>query len=247
MENWSSRYKDLHLWMILPLLMMQVGIFKDYWGDLISNSWSTHIHYWTGTIWYSYLIVQPFYATHGRLVTHRTNGIIGIFFAGGVCFSALSMMHRDMELAQIAIDSPGKFGPFQYWFFYGIAAVEIVMMGAFAFAIMRSIIVRKDPDNHAWWLASSAFMVMMPALSRGVGYVYYSYLSTNPQSEPITAPLLITQCSIILALLLTAWKFKRITHPATMLALAVNVFVMFLEPIGRSSFLQQSLRLLIKG
>lgn len=247
MEGWSSRYKNLHLWMILLLLMMQAGIFVDYWGDLSDNSWSTHIHYWTGTIWYFYLIVQPYFATHGKLVTHRTNGIVGIFFAGGVCFSALSMMHRDMQLAQIATDNPGKFGPFESWFFYGIAAMEIVMIGAFAFAIIKSIVVRKDADNHAWWLVSSAFLVMMPALSRGVGFAYYSYLSADPQSESITVPLVITQALIILALLLTAWKFVRLRHAATILALAVNLLVLFLEPVGRSPLLQQSLRLLIKG
>ena len=78
--------------MIIPLIIMQFGIFMDYWGDFSDNTWSVHIHYWLGSIWYLYLIIQPYFATHGRMDAHRTNGIVGMFIAGGVGFSALSMM-----------------------------------------------------------------------------------------------------------------------------------------------------------
>lgn len=123
-----NRYKTLYLWMFIPMLFMQVGIFKDYWGDVTEKAWSVHIHYWTGTVWYIYLIIQPYFATHGQMSRHRTNGIIGMFMAGGVCLTALSMMHRDIEITERALASPEKFGPFEPWFFYGVATVEIVMM-----------------------------------------------------------------------------------------------------------------------
>lgn len=32
-------YRNLHIWMILPMLFMQLGIFKDYWGDFSDNAW----------------------------------------------------------------------------------------------------------------------------------------------------------------------------------------------------------------
>ena len=76
--------------MIIPMVFMQLGIFRDYWGDFSDNAWSVHIHYLTGTVWYIYLIIQPYFATHGQLTRHRTNGIIGMFIAGGVCLTALS-------------------------------------------------------------------------------------------------------------------------------------------------------------
>lgn len=74
--------------MVIPMLVMQLGIFRDYWGDFSDNAWSVHIHYWTGTVWYIYLIIQPYFATHGQIARHRTNGIIGIFLAGGVCLTS---------------------------------------------------------------------------------------------------------------------------------------------------------------
>ena len=108
-----NKYKNLHKWMLLPMIVMQLGIFKDYWGDFSENAWAVHIHYWTGTVWYIYLIIQPYYVTHGQIARHRTNGIIGIFLAGGVCITALSMMNRDIVTTQLAEATPERFGPFQ--------------------------------------------------------------------------------------------------------------------------------------
>src|SRR4030095_4867139 len=167
-----DKYKTLHLWMIIPMVVMQAGIFQDYWGDLTVNAWSVHVHYWTGTIWYFYLIIQPYFATHGQLSKHRTNGIIGIFLAGGVCLTALSMMHRDIHSAESAMERPDDFGPFQPWFFFGVIVVEIVMMTAFGFAVIKGIIHRKQLENHAWWLTTSVFLIMMPALARGISIFY---------------------------------------------------------------------------
>jgi len=69
-----KKYTNLYLWMLIPMLLMQLGIFRDYWGDFTENAWSVHVHYWTGTIWYLYLILQPYFATHGKMALHRTNG-----------------------------------------------------------------------------------------------------------------------------------------------------------------------------
>ena len=233
--------------MIIPLGFMQFGIFKDYWGDFSDNAWSVHIHYWTGTVWYIYLIIQPYFATHGQMARHRTNGIIGMFVAGGVCLTALSMMHRDLANTQRALEMPERFGPFQPWFFFGVAAVEIVMMTAFGYAIIKSIIHRKEIENHSWWLISTVYIIMMPALGRGVQNVY---IALNRQQWPnidIMSSLYFTEGLIIAMLLLGAWKYGKLKHPATWLAVAVNVFNLFLEPIGRSEAVQSFLKALIKG
>ncbi|HEX6181402.1 MAG TPA: hypothetical protein VFZ47_09155 [Chitinophagaceae bacterium] len=242
-----AKYKSLHWWMIIPMVVMQFGIFKDYWGDFTENAWSVHVHYWTGTVWYIYLIIQPYYATHGQMTKHRTNGIVGMFIGGGVCLTALSMMHRDIVSAERSLAMPDRFGPFQPWFFFGVAAVEIVMMTAFGFAIIKSIIHRKQLENHAWWLISTVFIIMMPALGRGVQNLY---LAMNPEKWPdveIMPSLYFSNGFIIALLFLGAWKYGKIKHPATWLAVAVNVFNMFLEPIGRCEPVQTFLKTMITG
>lgn len=229
------------------MIFMQLGIFKDYWGDFSDNTWSVHIHYWTGTIWYLYLILQPYYATHGQISRHRTNGIIGMFIAGGVCLTALSMMHRDIVTTEKALALPERFGPFQQWFFFGVAAVEIVMMVAFAFAIIKSIIHRRDIENHAWGLITTVFIIMMPALGRGIQGLYIGiYIKEWPNINIMTS-IYYTQILIIGMSLLGAWRYEKLKHPATWLAVGVNVFIFLLEPIGRSEAMQTFLKALIKG
>jgi hypothetical protein len=170
-----------------------------------------------------------------------------MFIAGGVCLTALSMMHRDIESTQLALAKPEQFGPFQPWFFFGVAAVEIVMMTAFGFAIMKSIIHRKEIENHAWWLISTVFIIMMPALGRGIQNVYVDMHIKEFPNVNIILPLYYTQILIIGMLILGAWKYGKLKHPATFLALGVNLFILLLEPIGRSENVQLLLKTLIKG
>lgn len=242
-----NKYKTLYKWMLLPMIIMQLGIFKDYWGDFSENAWSVHIHYWMGTIWYFYLIIQPYFVTHGQIARHRTNGIIGMFLAGGVCLTALSMMNRDIVTTQKALETPDQFGPFQPWFFFGVAAVEIVMMIAFGYAVIKSILHRKEVENHAWWLISTVFIIMMPALGRGIQNVYVNMHMKEWPDINIIFPLYITQVLIIGMLLLGAWKYQKLKHPATYLALAVNLFILLLEPIGKSESIQRFLKAIVKG
>ncbi|WP_074226379.1 hypothetical protein [Algoriphagus halophilus] len=242
-----EKYKSLHKWMIIPLVLMQLGIFRDYWGDFTENAWSVHIHYITGTIWYIYLIIQPYYATHGMLEKHRTNGIIGMFLAGGVGITAFSMMYRDIRTAQLSMTEPDRFGPFEPWFFYGVASVEIIMILAFIYAVIKSILTRKSLEDHAWWLTSTVFLIMMPALGRGIQNVHIGIMIDDWPNIPIMPSLYLTQAIIIGILLLAAWKFNKLKHPATYLAVAINLIVCLLEPLGRSEAIQSFLTTIIKG
>jgi hypothetical protein len=245
-QNKMDRYKSLHLWMLIPMVFMQLGIFRDYWGDFSDNAWSVHVHYWTGTIWYLFLIIQPYYATHGQLERHRTNGIIGIFLAGGVAITALSMLHRDLVNAHNALEFPDRFGFFKPWFFYGVALVEIVMMSAFIYAVVQAIINRKKLDDHAWWLMATVFIIMMPALGRGVQVAWFRIAGIDSELEVMLGIFLAE--GIILALaLLAAIKYGKPNHPATYLIVGVNLFNCLIEPIGKSIMVQTFLETIIKG
>lgn len=242
-----ERYKDLYKWMIIPMILMQLGIFMDYWGDFSDNAWSVHIHYWTGTIWYLFLIIQPYYATHGKMEKHRTNGIIGMFLAGGVCITAFSMLHRDIVTTQNALEMPDRFGPFQPWFFFGVAAVEIPMILAFGFAVIKSILNRKKLEDHSWWLISTVFIIMMPALGRGIQNVYVGMNIKDWPEIDIMAPVYLTQVLIIGLTLLTAKKYGKLRHPATYLAVGINLYTCLLEPLGKSESIQTFLVTILKG
>ena len=144
-----NRYNGLYLWMIVPMAIMQAGIFHDYWWDLTENAWPVHIHYWTATLWYLFLILQPYYAERRQFERHRTNGIIGVFLAGGVALTALSALNRDIVNADLSAQMPDRFGPFEPWFFYGVATVELVMMSAFIVAVIQAIRHRHSLQDHS--------------------------------------------------------------------------------------------------
>jgi hypothetical protein len=244
-----NKYKSIYKWMIIPMIVMQLGIFADYWGDLTQNAWSVHVHYWSGTAWYFFLILLPYFATHGQLPRHRTLGIIGMFLAGGVCLTAIGMLHRDMASAEQSLADPARFGPFQPWFFYGVAAVELAMMTAFGYAVIKSIIHRKEIENHSWWLISTVFLIMMPALARGlqfaaIGLVYGGRVT--PEVD-IMSPVYLSQLLIIVMIVAAAWKLGTLKHQATYLAVGVNLFVLMLEPLGRSASVEAFLKAVIKG
>jgi hypothetical protein len=44
-----GRYRGLWAWLIVPMVLMQAGIFVDYRGDFSENDWSIHVHYRTAT------------------------------------------------------------------------------------------------------------------------------------------------------------------------------------------------------
>jgi hypothetical protein len=241
-----NRYNDLYLWMIIPMLIMQIGIFHDYWGDLTENAWPVHIHYWTATLWYLFLILQPYYAAQREFDRHRTNGIIGFFLAGGVALTALSAQNRDITNAQLAAQTPGRFGPFQAWFFYGIAAVELVMMSAFIVAVVQAIRKRRSLNEHAWWLISTVFIIMMPALGRGIQFLWSVVLGPN-DPRVVLSPLYITTAIIVALLFWAARRYGRLNHPATWLALGTNLFNLLIEPLGKWQRLQDVLTEMIKA
>lgn len=157
------------------------------------------------------------------------------------------MMNRDIVTTQLAAANPDRFGPFEPWFFFGVAAVEIVMMTAFGYAVIKSIIHRKQIEEHAWWLISTVFLIMMPALGRGIQNVYVDWHKKDFPNIDIIFPLYITQIVILSMIILAAWKYAKLKHPATWLAIGVNIFIFFLEPLGRSKAVQSFLETVVKG
>ena len=53
----------------------------------------------------------------------------------------------------------------------------------------------------------------------------------------IMVPIYITQVLIIAMLLFAACKYDKLKHPATWLAVAVNLFIFLLEPLGKSEII----------
>lgn len=122
-----------------------------------------------------------------------------------------------------------------------------MMMTAFGYAVIKSIIHRKEIENHSWWLISTVFLIMMPALARGIQFAWIGINFSDWPNVNIMTPVYIGQGLLIGMIVLAAWKFGTLRHPATYIAIGVNLFVCLLEPLGRSATVVAFLKALIKG
>jgi len=87
----------------------------------------------------------------------------------------------------------------------------------------------------------------MPALGRGVQNLYIGIHRAEWPDIDIMIPIYMTQALIMTMILLAAWKYEKLKHPATILAMVVSLFILFLGPIGKSGAVQQFLKGVIKG
>ncbi|NRA29700.1 MAG: hypothetical protein HRU11_05495 [Parvularculaceae bacterium] len=243
-----ERFKSLWAWMIIPMIIMQAGIFYDYWGDFARNTWAVHVHYWIASLWYLMLITQPFLYAKGAIASHRTWGMVGVFLAGAMAFLSISQLNRDLVYANFVRENPGGIGPFEPWFFVGIMIVELVLISGFIVAIMMAIIQRKSTQDHAWWMVVTVFIIMMPATARGLQAVWIAIYGFSPEIDIVVMPpIYLSQVLIIAMILGSAGWFGKLRHPATWLAVGVNAVGFLMEPLGRSETLQTILSTIVKA
>lgn len=239
----QTKYRSLWLWMIIPMVLMQLAIAMDYWGDFSRNTWAVHIHYWNATLWYAFLISQPWLYSSGRIEAHRNWGLVGLLLAGGMVFLSVGQLNRDIVYANFARDNPGGMGPFEPWFFFQVMLIEMVLISAFIVAIFMAIFRRRSLEDHSWWMASTAFLILMPALGRGLQNLWIGIYGFVPEAKRVlTEPIYLCQVIIILLTLGYAWRLGKLRHPATFLAVGANATLFVIEPIARSTAVQEFFR-----
>ena len=236
-----DQYKNLHYWMIIPFIIVQVSIFSYYWPRFITQSWEIHFHYWLVTFWYLLLIIQPYLINKGKIVNHKTLGIIGFLLAGGVLFTGLSLLDIPLRLAD-SFD-PNQSGP-PISFYYGTLIIEFVSIMAFAYAVIKSIIHRKDVQEHSWWLIATAFYMMSPALGRGM-ILFWRKVLPPEDFKPLYVFASSELIYLILFLIFVS-KFGKFRHQATFIGIVLILIRLMRIPMGSSETIQEFLRALIK-
>lgn len=236
-----ERYSKLHLWMIGILLLIQISIYPYYFRTFTTESWEIHIHFWLVTLWYIFLIIQPYLATHGKMDSHRTLGIFGFLIAGGAVFTGFSLL--DFPLKLVENWTPDRPGP-PIAFYYGTLVVEFILMLAFAYAVVKGILHRKNLKEHAWWLIASAFYMMMPAVGRGM-IVFWRSILPPEKLKPILV-VLSAEVLYIPLFLVFAFRFGKFKHQATFIGLLLVVVRLARVPIGTSEAVQTFLKVVIQ-
>jgi hypothetical protein len=236
-----ERYHNLFVWMLIPFVVVQLGIFPYYWPKFTSVTWEIHIHYWLVTVWYGLLILQPYWIQHKQISNHKTWGIFGLVLAGGVIFTGYSLL--DIPLKIVASYDTSRPGP-PVEFYYGTLVIEFLMMTAFVVAIAQCIRKRKIMDEHAWWLICGAFYMIAPALGRGMIVFWIQILS--PENFTPLFPLLSTEIIYLTLFTLFVYKFGRFNHLATYIGYSLVLIRLLRIPIGSSPAIQEFLHAFIK-
>ena len=227
--------------MIIPFLIVQISIFNYYWTSFPIKTWEIHIHYWLVTFWYLLVIIQPYLAVRGEISNHRTLGIFGFLLAGGVVFTGISLLDIPLKLA--AAYDPNKPGP-PLSFYYGTLVIEFILMVAFAYAVIQSIIHRRNFQEHSWWLVCSVFYMIVPAFGRGM-IVFWRWILPPEQFSPIIV-FVSTELIYLPLFLLFAYKFGKIKHQATIIGIVLVIIRLLRIPIGSSETVQHFLNTVIK-
>ena len=156
----------------------------------------------------------------------------------------MTMLMGDMRNAALIEQNPNS-SNLTPEFLYGVVVIEIILTAAFIGAIIQAILKRKDYEEHAWWLISSLFFMMMPAVGRGFFFVM-AVIKGGLFDVPLYVPNNIAVALIIAMLLFFAWKYKKLKHPATWIGVVINAITLFHEAIGSSETVQAILKALIK-
>lgn len=220
----------VHIWMIIPLLIVQLFIGADYYFNFLKVPWAVHVHFFTVTAWYILLISQPYLVANSKLITHRNVGIFGFSLAGGVGFTGLSMLPNTVGFGRFVEANPGGILKFEPSFFYAIAVSEFFLVMAFFFAIYKAIIHRRERQEHATWLISTAFIMLFPAVGRGVQNLAIATMGFEEDffRNIIVLPIIVSATIIIGLTIITAVKFSLLSHRAFHLAIGVNIIPVIL-------------------
>ncbi len=221
-------FKNAHKWLIIPLVISLIGFARGYFFRLDEASWHQHMHGLSAILWYIMLIIQPYLITRGKVRQHKFYGTISLFLAGGVTFSALTIIPQNLK----AIPSFEPNPIVNADFFYGVSFADIFTIIGFAASVLIAITKVKNLEDHAMWMLSTVFWAFMPALGRFVMIPNMILFGATAPYDFIDV-LFFSTLFCILPIFMICWRLKR-WHPALLIVAAANLLFLFIRPIGRS-------------
>ncbi|MCH2083951.1 MAG: hypothetical protein MK226_16265 [Saprospiraceae bacterium] len=241
MNSTLQQYRNTHKWMAIPWLIIFIGFTPQYFMTWLSEPWAYHLHALSAIAWYILMGVQPYLITRGNIKQHRLWGMLGIFIAGAVVFSALSIVPTNVYFGAI-----GGFEPvFSASFFYGLVLTETLQVIGFGLAVVMAIVNSKKIEEHALWMISTLFFGLMPAWGR---LIMFPILITEGEISWLN-----TQTSLnigvsifMLVILYIGYRLKKLKHPAILLSLFLVLLMLFSIQIGELEWYQELVTKIMK-
>lgn len=149
-------YRQAVYYFVAVLLIALIGFYPSYFGNLQQNDFVHHFHGITATLWMLMLIAQAWLMRTGKVQVHRLVGrssllLVPLFLLSGV-FMIKAMLTSTSGFSQ-------AFGSRLVW-------IDTITLITFLAAYLSAIYYRKNIQLHARFLASTAILVLPPALGR---------------------------------------------------------------------------------
>lgn len=157
-ERATSLYPRAPIYFSLVLLTATIGFYSSYFSRLGKTDAVHHFHGLMATAWILMLIVQGWLMRQRAMSTHRAIGKISLLIAPLFVISGLLVI-------QTMLNASNGFNKT-----YGarLAFVDLSTMAYLSAAYVLAIANRRNTPLHARYMASTAILVLPPALARAL-------------------------------------------------------------------------------
>ena len=147
-------YRQSAFYFLAVLLIAVAGFYPSYFSVLAKTDLVHHFHGITATAWMLLLIAQAWFIRSRRLQVHRLVGKISLLLVPLFLFSGILVI-KSMLNSQSG---------FSLTFGKRLAWIDIITISNFALFYCLAIYYRKNVQLHARFMASTAILVLPPAL-----------------------------------------------------------------------------------
>lgn len=146
-------------WFVLLLATALLGFSGTYFMRLADNNLVRHLHAATAFAWLLLLIAQAWLMRRRNFALHRKLGRSSLALAPLFVVTGLFLVQ----------DMLARPGPFIEPYAERLAFVDLVTLAWFAAAYVLALRHRRETPLHARYMASTALLVLPPALVRAIG------------------------------------------------------------------------------
>lgn len=227
----DGRYRNFHLWMLVPFAISVLGFSYSYYLRLSSATFHQHVHGLSATLWYVLVVVQPYLVVRRKnFRQHRTLGALALLLAGVVAGSALTIIPKNIDDVE-KLDSNGFFNP---TFAYFAVLIDFLLVSLFIASVGMAIlsIKRRDLSGHVQWLMASVFFVLSPGLARMLGLAAIMAHQGNMEGISLVRLAVPAMATMLALIVLYYWRFGSFQHVSFWLLVVCHVPYLFVERIG---------------
>ncbi len=248
--RWSatdlSRYRNLHVWMLLPFAITVLGFAPRYFLGFSQATFHQHVHGVSATLWFLLIIIQPWLVTRGgRIATHRSLGIIGLVLAGTAAGSALAIIPRNInDIELLPLD-----GIFTPTFAYFATYLDALLISLFMISVILAVLKIRQGQiaDHVQWLLASVFFILSPALIRLITTVAIIMNSGEIEGIQFMDMILPSGLLMLVTIGIYYYRFGSFRHPSFVLLMLSLATFFLAESVGDNETLRNLAHVIFKS